>query len=452
MNNSLRIIPLGGGPGMVTNNMFVYEFGNDAFIIDCGIGFPEDKISDDILIPDVKYLIDNPKKIHGIVLSHAHDDHIAALPYILPKLGRIPIYASRLTTGFAKDRLKEFDQNPQINTIKENDQVKIGPFTLHPIHVTHSVPDAMHFVINTPIGNIYHGSDFKFDLTPLDNWPSNLRKIAQLSNQGILCLLSDCLRSERPGFTPSETTISQAIHREITHCPGRLIFTTLSSQIHRIQQAVDVAVSHNRKIAFVGFSMENNTQTANLLGYLRLPRKNILTKNKIKKTPDHKLCLIVAGSQGQESSSLTRYASNTHRFLKPKPTDKVIYSTDIIPGNEQLVFKVIDQLTSQGIKVIYQETANDLHVSGHASAGEIQLLMQLANSRYLYPIGGSFRHMHQYASLAKQIGYRQDQIILPKNAQIVEFNKSGKYQLTETLKLQEVRINQNQTKPASKNR
>ena len=448
--NTLRIVPLGGGPGMVTNNMYVYEFGNDAFIIDCGIGFPEDKISDDILIPDIKYLVNNPKKIHGIVLSHAHDDHIAALPYILPKLGQIPIYASRLTTGFAKDRLKEFDQNPPINTIKENDQIKLGPFTLHPIHVTHSVPDAMHFVINTPVGNIYHGSDFKFDLTPLDNWPSNLRKIVQLTQKNMLCLLSDCLRSERLGFTPSETTISKAINREITHCPGRLIFTTLSSQIHRIQQAVDVAASHNRKIAFIGFSMEKNTETASQLRYLRLPRKNIINKNKIKKIPDHKLCLIVAGSQGQESSSLTRYASNTHKLLKPKINDKVIYSTDIIPGNEQLVFKVIDQLSKQGIKVVYQETADDLHVSGHASAGELQLLMQLVNSQYLYPIGGSFRHMHQYAGLAKQIGYRQDQIILPKSAQIVEFDQSGHYRLTETLKLNEIRINQDQSKPSSK--
>lgn len=448
--NTLRIVPLGGGPGMVTNNMYVYEFGNDAFIIDCGIGFPEDKISDDILIPDIKYLVNNPKKIHGIVLSHAHDDHIAALPYILPKLGQIPIYASRLTTGFAKDRLKEFDQNPPINTIKENDQIKLGPFTIHPIHVTHSVPDTMHFVINTPIGNIYHGGDFKFDLTPLDNWPSNLRKIVQLTQKNMLCLLSDCLRSERLGFTASETTISKAINREITHCPGRLIFTTLSSQIHRIQQAVDVAASHNRKIAFIGFSMEKNTETASQLGYLRLPRKNIINKNKIKKIPDHKLCLIVAGSQGQESSSLTRYASNTHKLLKPKINDKVIYSTDIIPGNEQLVFKVIDQLSKRGIKVVYQETADDLHVSGHASAGELQLLMQLVNSRYLYPIGGSFRHMRQYTGLAKQIGYRQDQIILPKSAQIVEFNQSGHYRLTETLKLNEIRINQNQSKSSSK--
>jgi len=448
--NTLRIVPLGGGPGMVTNNMYVYEFGNDAFIIDCGIGFPEDKISDYILIPDIKYLVDNPKKIHGIVLSHAHDDHIAALPYILPKLGQIPIYASRLTTGFAKDRLKEFDQNPPINTIKENDQIKLGPFTINPIHVTHSVPDTMHFVINTPIGNIYHGGDFKFDLTPLDNWPSNLRKIVQLTQKNMLCLLSDCLRSERLGFTASETTISKAINREITHCPGRLIFTTLSSQIHRIQQAVDVAASHNRKIAFIGFSMEKNTETASQLGYLRLPRKNIINKNKIKKIPDHKLCLIVAGSQGQESSSLTRYASNIHKLLKPKINDKVIYSTDIIPGNEQLVFKVIDQLSKRGIKVVYQETADDLHVSGHASAGELQLLIQLVNSQYLYPIGGSFRHMRQYAGLAKQIGYRQDQIILPKSAQIVEFNQSGHYRLTETLKLNEIRINQNQSKSSSK--
>ncbi|MDZ7586692.1 MAG: ribonuclease J, partial [Patescibacteria group bacterium] len=338
--NNLRIVPLGGGPGMVTNNMYLYEYGHDALIVDCGIGFPEDKASDEIIIPDISYLKSKSLKIHGIILTHGHDDHHAALPHILPQLGFIPIYASRLTAGFAQDRLADFGFNQTINVIKENDQLRLGPFTVNPIHVTHSVPDTFHYVINTPLGAIYHGSDFKFDLTPLDNWPPNFKKMVNLSQNGILCLLSDCLRSERPGFTPSETTLSQALEREITHCPGRLIFTTMSSQIHRIQQAIDIAVSHGRQICFIGRSMERNTLTAQRLGFLIFSRKNVVNPKKLRNFPDQKLCLIVAGSQGQESSSLTRYASGYHKLLKIKPNDKVVYSTDIIPGNEQAVYRV----------------------------------------------------------------------------------------------------------------
>jgi len=442
MPNNLRIIPLGGGPGMVTNNMYVYQSGKDILIVDCGIGFPEDKVSDDILIPDIQYLKQHPKNIHGILLSHGHDDHMAALPHILPELNFPKVFGSRLTAGFAQDRLKNFGLKHKIQVFKETDQLKLGPFTIDPIHVTHSVPDACHFVINTPVGAIYHGSDFKFDPTPLDNRQSNLPKIVQSSRKGILCLLSDCLRSERAGFTSSENTLTQAIHREITHCPGRLIFTTMSSQIHRIQQAIDVAIAHGRKIAFIGRSMERNTQTANRLGFLKLPKKSIVNKRQIKKFKDHQLCLIIAGSQGQETSSLTRYAYAANKIIKPKPTDKVIYSADIIPGNEQSVYKVIDELNRIGLTVIYQETTDDLHVSGHASAAELQLLMQLVRPQYLYPIGGSFRHMRQYQHLARQIGFRHNQVILPQTAQVVELTSDGHYRLAETLNLNEIRIQQ----------
>ena len=248
-NNNLRIIPLGGGPGMVTNNMYLYQYGNQAIIIDCGIGFPDDKESNDILIPDVSYLTTNPNiNIKGIILSHGHDDHYAALPHILPKIGHHPIYASRLTAGFAQDRLKDFKLNQKITVFKESDQIKLGIFTIHPIYVTHSVPDTFHFVIETPVGNIYHGTDYKFDLTPINHRPPNFQKIVNLSQAKILCLISDCLRGERLGFTPSESTLTPAIYREFSDWNGRLIFTTMSSQIHRIQQAVDVAVKLKRKI------------------------------------------------------------------------------------------------------------------------------------------------------------------------------------------------------------
>jgi ribonuclease J len=444
--NKLRIIPLGGGPGMVTNNMYLYEYGQDAIIVDCGIGFPEDKDSDDILIPDISYLASNRRTIHGLILTHGHDDHHAALPHILPKLGPVPIYASSLTAGFAQDKLNEYKLNQKIKILKETDQLKLGPFTINPIHITHSVPDSFHFLITTPIGSIYHGSDFKFDLTPLDKRPPNFSKIVDLSKKGILCLLSDCLRSERSGFSPSESTITEPLHREISQCQGRVIFTTMSSQIHRIQQAVDVATAYGRKVAFIGRSMDSNTQIAMRLGFLKLNPKSIIKPHQIKKYPDHKLCLLVAGSQGQESSSLTRYSTNTHKLIKIKPADTVIYSADIIPGNEQLVYQVIDQLNQAGIPVVYEDTVDDLHVSGHASAKELQLLMQLVNAQHLYPIGGSFRHMQAYKKLGLKVGYRPDQLILPHGNQVVEFDNSGRYSFAETLKLKQIRFNQNKNR------
>jgi len=447
MSNTLRIVPLGGGPGMITNNMYLYELGQDAIIVDCGIGFPEDKDSNDILIPDISYLKTKLLKIHGILLTHGHDDHNAALPYLLPKLGPIPIYASRLTAGFSQNKLKEFNIKQKINILKESDHLKLGPFSIDPIHITHSVPSSFHYFITTPIGSIYHGSDFKFDLTPIDNLPPNFDKIISLSKKGVLCLLSDCLRSERPGFTPSETTISKTLEKEIAQCPGRLIFTTMSSQIHRIQQAINIAHNHGRKIAFIGWSMEKNAQIANQLGFLKLPKKSMINKFRIKKIPDNKLCLIVAGSQGQESSSLTRYAEDSHKLIKPKTSDKVIYSVDIIPGNEQAVYNVIDELSRQDVHVVYQDNNDDLHVSGHASASELEKLIKLVNPRYLYPFGGAYRHMRQYQRLALPLGYRKDQVIFPQSAQVVELDSKGRYRLLETLNLQQIRINQSQLKP-----
>ena len=443
MANTLRIVPVGGGPGMVTNNMYVYEWGNDAIIVDCGIGFPDDKVSDDITIPDISYLKEKRLNIRGVVLTHGHDDHMAALPHILPQIGFTPVYGSALTAGFAEDRLNNFDINQKIHVFKETDRLTLGPFTIDPVFVTHSVPDTYHLAIGTPLGLIYHGSDFKFDLTPIDGRRPNFKKIVTVAKNGVLCLLSDSLRSERAGFTPSESTLTIAIDRELRNCPGRLIFTTMSSQIHRIQQAIDVAYAHGRQVMFIGRSMERNVATARRLGYLKMSQKQEANKKNFNKIPDHQICLIVAGSQGQESSSLTRYASGTHKMIKIRPNDKIIYSTDIIPGNEQLVYEVIDQLTKQNLIVVYGDLADDLHVSGHASAGEMQLLMELTDPQYLYPIGGSFRHLNRYRQLALGQGFRGDQVIIPKTAQVVEFDSSGHYRLGEVLALKPVRLNQN---------
>lgn len=441
--NKLRIVPLGGGPGTVTSNMWLYEFGPDAIVVDCGIGFPEDKVSDDIVLPDITYLKAKRLRLHGLFLTHGHDDHYAALPHLLPELDFPKVFGSRLTSALAQDKLEEFGLKTKIAVIKETDQVKLGPFSIDPIHLTHSVPDTFHYLISTPIGKIYHGSDFKFDLTPLDHWPPNFAKIAAGAKNGILCALIDCLRSERPGMTPSETTLTPALKRELNHWGGRLIFTTMSSQIHRIQQAVDVAMGFGRKICFIGRSMLTTSRIARQLGYLHCPPKAVIKTNQLKRFKDFQLCLIISGSQGQETSSLTRYASGRHKILRAKPTDKIIYSTDIIPGNEQLVFKVIDKLVRLGTSVVYQETTDDLHVSGHASAAEQQLLMELVNPRYLYPIGGSFRHMYRFAQLAQELGFGKEQCLLPDFGQVIEFGHDSRANLGEILPLKLARINQN---------
>ena len=441
--DKLRIVPLGGGPGTVTSNMWLYEYGNEAIVVDCGIGFPEDKVSDDILLPDITYLKAKRLHLNGVLLTHGHDDHYAALPHLLPDLGFPPVFGSRLTAALAQDKLEEFNLKDKVAVISENDQVKLGPFTIEPVHVTHSVPDCFHYLITTPVGKIYHGSDFKFDLTPLDNWPPNFAKIVKLSSTGVLCALIDCLRSERPGMTPSETTLTPALKRELNHWGGRLIFTTMSSQIHRIQQAIDVALGFGRHLCFIGRSMERTSQIARALGYLNFPPKAVIKSKEIKRFKDFQLCLIISGSQGQEASSLTRYAAGKHKILKAKPTDKIVYSTDIIPGNEQAVFKVIDKLSRLGTSVVYQETTDDLHVSGHASAGEQQLLMELVNPNYLYPIGGSFRHMYRFKELSRQLGFKAEQCILPDFGQVVEFDGAGRMALAEVLPLKLPKVNQN---------
>jgi ribonuclease J len=423
--------------------MWLYEFGQEAIVIDCGIGFPEDKVSDDILLPDITYLKTRNLNLKGILLTHGHDDHYAALPHLYQQLGAPPVFASRLTAALAQDKLEEFGLKTKVQAIKETERLQLGLFTVDPIHVTHSVPDCFHYLITTPIGKIYHGSDFKFDLTPLDHWPPNFAKIVKLAEGGIRCALIDCLRSERPGVTPSETTLTPELKRELNHWGGRLIFTTMSSQIHRIQQAVDVAMGYGRKICFIGRSMENTSRIARNLNYLHCPAKAVLKPREINRFKDFQLCLIISGSQGQETSSLTRYAAGRHKILKPKPSDKIVYSTDIIPGNEQAVFKVVDQLVRLGTTVAYQENSDDLHVSGHASATEIQLLMELTNPVYLYPIGGSLRHMYRFRELARQLNFKPEQCLLPEFGQTVEFNEVGAARPGATLPLKLLRVNQN---------
>lgn len=433
----LKIISLGG----ITKNLFVYESDQEILLIDCGIGFPDDTmLGVDLLLPDTTYLENTKKKIVGMLLTHGHDDHIAGLPYILPKLPEFPIFASRLTAGFATERMKEFGVNRKINLIDDERGLRLGEFAIEAIKVTHSIPDARHFYISSPIANVYHASDFKFDLTPIDGIRPDFQKIANVGRSGVTILLSDCLRSERSGFSLSESSLSTSLESEIRSSKGKVIVTTMSSSVHRIQQVVDSAAKAQKRIALFGRSVESNTRVAQELGFLKLPTKAMVRKNKIRNIPDNQLALIAAGSQGQEGSALARAARGEHRDIKIKSGDKVIFSADPIPGNEQAVYETIDALVHMGAEVVYHNVNDKLHVSGHASSGDLMLLMELLRPKYLVPIGGTYRHMVQYRKLATKMGHQENNTFLLEEGQSLEINLQKEARIGKTISLKNIMV------------
>jgi len=437
--SSLRILPL-GGVGNVTKNMFVYEYEGRILIVDCGIGFPgPDLLGIDVLIPDITYLKEHQSQIVGMLLTHAHDDHIAALPYIIPQLPEIPIYGSALTIGFATDRLRDFEVKKEFLEFPDDSVLEIGPFKVESIKVTHSVPDARHYAIHTPVGTVYHGSDFKFDLTPVDGVISDYQKIARIGREGVLCLLSDCLRSEKSGHSLSESLLTDTFEREIKDSQGKFIVTAMSSNVHRIQQAINVAIAHGRKVAFLGRSIEQNIRTATKLGFFHINPKAVINKRQIDKLPPQQVCVIIAGSQGQPESSLSRAAIGEHDLINIKPGDKVVFSTEPIPGNENYVYQAIDNLSQIGADVAYSDVDDNLHVSGHASALEQKLLIALTKPKFLYPIGGTYRHGIQYQKLATSMGYHPRDILLLNEAQAINVDPSA-ISVSEKLKLKNVMV------------
>ncbi len=443
----VRIVPL-GGTNHVTRNMFVYEYWPDQgeierIVVDCGIGFPEEEmLGVDLVLPDVSYLQGKEKTLIGAIFTHGHDDHIGAIPYIFPKLfsnlRALPLFASRLTAGLIESTVKDFGLNLNINVTEDNTLYKLGHFSFELVPVTHSVPDTKHVLIYTPIGTFYHGSDFKFDFTPVDGKAADLQKMALAGKKGILCLLSDCLRVEKEGFTPSERLIEETFEKEINNCQGKFIVTTISSNIHRIQQAVNVAARHHRQVVFLGRSIEENLKVAQRLGFFKIPQNVYLKKQKINTIADHKLCLIVAGSQGQEDSALVKIANNIHERVKIKPGDKVIFSVDPIPGNENAFYQTIDKLSKLGAIVSYSDILEDLHVSGHASSGELKIFLSLLKPRYLVPIGGNFRHMNHFKNLSLNLGFNKESTLILRDGQIIAFDETGKVHFEEILDLKTV--------------
>ncbi len=443
--DSIRLIPL-GGIGNVTKNMYVYEYRTDGklrdiLLVDCGVGFPDPEMYGvDLVIPDVRYLSDKKDKIRGLVFTHGHDDHIGGIPHIYPKLGRVPMWGTRLTAEFANIKLKETNIRTLVTPVTFNQVLHIGPFTVSFVRVTHSVPDAANLIIETPIGIFYHGSDFKFDFQPLDNKLSELEKITAVGRRGVLCLLTDSLGSERRGFTPSEQVIGETLDKEISLCSGKFLFTTQSSNISRIQLAIEIALKHGRKIAFLGRSIDQNTEASVKLGYMRFPRDMVVRDRDLKKLSPTKQFLVVAGAQGQPGSALSRIANDSHRFVHLEDGDSVVFSADPIPGNENNVSGLIDQLYRKGARVSYSNIMEDLHVSGHGSQGDLMLMLSAIGPKVILPIGGTYRHMMQYRRLAQDLGYDKRDVLIPEEGEILEFRDGLPPKVVQTLDLENVMI------------
>jgi ribonuclease J len=442
---SIRIVPLGGA-GNVTKNMYVYEYRydgvlKDILVVDCGIGFPDPEMFGvDLVLPDVRYLETKKDKIRGLVFTHGHDDHIGGISHVYQKLGKVPMWGTTLTAAFANIKLREKFPKVKVTPVTFDQTITIGPFTISFARVTHSVPDASNLIIQTPIGVFYHGSDFKFDFNPLDGKLSELEKITEAGRKGVLCMLTDSLGSERPGFTPSEQIVGVTLEKELAMCSGRCLFTTQSSNISRIQLAIEIALKHGRKIAIFGRSMDQNIEESLKLGYMQFPRESIILDRDLKRVPRTKQFLIVAGAQGQDGSALSRIANDDHKFVHLDDGDTIVFSADPIPGSEHNIDTLIEQLYRKGARVAYSDIMQDLHVSGHGSQGDLMLMLSAVGPRYVMPMGGTYRHIMQYRRLAQELGYDKRDVLIPENGEVLEFKAGQHPKVIETLQLENVMI------------
>jgi ribonuclease J len=417
----LKLIPL-GGVGEVTKNMYVYEYGKYQLIVDCGIGFPDESSPGvDFLIPDISYLEKTKKKILGIIVTHGHMDHYGGLPFILPRLPNVPVYGSTLSVAMAEARIREYGLNTKLQAVEKN--LKLGPFSIEFIHMTHSTPNAKHLHIKTPTASIYHGADFKIDLNPPDNKPPDLASVARIGKQGVDLFLTDCLGIEREGSTPPEKAIQVTLDELVRTTKGKFIFTTISSTISRIEMAIQAATKHNRKVALVGFSIVKNVELAVKHGFINIPKGAIIKPEQVKHLSPHKVAIIIAGSQGQQGSGLYKLAAGEHRHLKLKPQDKVVLSSGIIPGTETGVFNLIDTLYQQGVDVAYGGNTKNLHVSGHGYKEDLKLLLNLIHPNNVVPIGGDIRHTYLYQEMAVKAGYTKQQAPILKDGQTIIIDK-----------------------------
>ena len=421
-SNKLRIIPL-GGLNEIGKNITLIECDNDIVICDCGMTFPEDEmLGVDIVIPDITYLEKNKERIKGIVLTHGHEDHIGAIPYVLKKIN-VPIYGTRLTLGLLENKLKEHNLKPKMHVVNFNDKVRLGKIVVEFIRQCHSIPDSAALAFHTPAGVIIHTGDFKIDFTPIMGGVNDLNRFAELGDKGVLCLLAESTNVERKGYTLSERVVGETF-RTIFHeyTENRIIVATFASNMQRIQQIIEAAEKHGRKIVLSGRSMINNVKVAKDLGYLRVKDSSIIDINKMNKYDDSEICIITTGSQGEPMSALTRIAYNEHRKIQLTPNDLIILSAHPIPGNENAVSKVINKLIELDAKVIY-ESLGEIHVSGHACQEELKLIHSLLKPRYFIPVHGEQRHLKLHAQLAESMGMNPKNIFIMNNGEVLELDK-----------------------------
>ncbi|WZL71477.1 ribonuclease J [Clostridiaceae bacterium 35-E11] len=421
----MKIIPL-GGLNEIGKNMMAFEYKDDIMIIDCGMSFPEDEmLGIDIVIPDITYLIKNKEKVRGIVLTHGHEDHIGALPYVLKKLN-VPVYGTKLTLGLVENKLKEHKLSGSVHTevVKPGDTIKLGEFKIEFIRTSHSIADAVCLAIHTSLGTIVHTGDFKIDFTPINGETIDFHRLAELGKKGVLLLLADSTNVERQGYTMSEKTVGVTFENIFRNANQRIIVATFASNVHRVQQIINAAYKFNRKVSVSGRSMVNVVNVAMDLGYLNVPEDILIDISDINKYPDNEIVVITTGSQGEPMSALSRMAASEHKKLEIQPGDMVILSATPIPGNEKTVARVVNQLFEKGANVIYEALA-DVHVSGHACQEELKLMHTLIKPQFFIPVHGEYRHLRQHAKLAESLGMSNDNIFTIENGQILEVSKEG---------------------------
>jgi ribonuclease J len=424
MENTLSVIPL-GGVEEIGLNMTVFEYGNDIIVVDAGLMFPEeDMLGVDFVIPDFSYILDNREKVRGIVLTHGHEDHIGALHFLLKEID-VPVYGTPLTLGLIRSKLREHHlEDRELIPVKPRDVINLGVFSIEFIRVTHSIVDGVGLGIQTPVGLVVHTGDFKLDPTPVDGQLMDFHKFAEYGERGTLLFLSDSTNAEKGGFTFSEKEVRRVFEDIFAHAPGRIIIATFASNIHRIQQAIDVAIMYGRKVIMCGKSIVANAQIALDLGYLNLPQDTWLRLDNLKELKDNEVVVITTGSQGEPMSVLSRIATGEHKIIEIKEGDTVILSARMIPGNERSIGRIINHLFRRGADVIY-EKVSEVHVSGHASKEELKLMLNLVRPKYFMPIHGEYRHLVYHSKLAKNLGIPKENIFILQNGDVLDITQEG---------------------------